>query len=184
MSNREAEQNQIAKRYGTVFFRLAQEKKKLNPILKDIAQIQRSLQKDSFGWMLLRSPTISLRVQQDVIEKLSSSLKLENLTRQFLLVLCQNRRLQDLSFMLKAFIVQSIASEGVLEGVLETAEKLPPKAMDSLQKALKRQLGQSIVLQQEVKESLLAGAVLRMGSLMVDMSLKTQLHKIGQAMKG
>lgn len=184
MPNREAEQNQIAKRYGTVFFQLAQEKKKLKPVLKDITQLQHSLQKDPFGWTHLTSPTTSLRIQQVVIEKLVSSLKLDKLTRQFLLVLCQNRRLQVLGLMLKAFTVQSTAAEGILEGVLETAEKLPPKEIEALQKALKRQMGQSIVLQQEVKETLLAGAVLRMGSFMVDMSLKAQLHKLEQVMKG
>lgn len=181
---RQASQNQIIKLYETVLFNLAQEKNDLEAVSQDIKQLYRCIQKDSQGWAQVSSYTTPYVIQRKVVEQMSSFLKLGKLTRHFLLVLCQNRRLQYLTSILEMYIKQSDNIEGSIEGILETTVKLSSKEIIFLQNALKRQLGQPVVLSQEIKKDLLAGAVLHIGSRMIDASLKTRLNKLYQVMKG
>jgi F-type H+-transporting ATPase subunit delta len=99
-------------------------------------------------------------------------------------MLCQNRRLQRLNVIFDEFTALTKAAEGIVEGVLETTTELSKNEIETLQKSLKLQLGKDVFLHQEIKESLLGGVVLRIGSMMIDASIGTQLTKLRLAMKG
>ncbi len=184
MSVNEVRRNKIAKRYGGVLFDLSQESKSPKKMLKEATLLLKCLEEESQVWSQVTSPIIPLRAQCQMAEKLASSLHFGNLMKRFLDIVCQNRRLQDLNFILRNFIDRAQRAEGILEGVLETAEELSPKQIEKLQKSLKMQLGKTISIHQRVDENLLGGVVLRVGSLMIDVSLRTQLNKFRQAMKG
>jgi F-type H+-transporting ATPase subunit delta len=184
VANVEEKQREVAKRYGHVLFDLAQEKKSVKTVLKDGERLRRCLREEPLAWSHLTSPTIPRQTQGHMVESLASSLKLGRLMRQFLIILCQNRRLQSLQVILDDFFAQEQAASGMREGVLETAVELSTRDIEALQKSLKAHMGQDISLRQEVKESLLGGVVLRLGSLMIDASIATQLMKLRQVMKG
>ncbi len=184
MSHVETRRGEIAKRYGGVLFSLAQEQQTLPSVLKEAALLQHSLQKEPQAWSQVVNPTLPLQPQRHIVESLGVSLKLGSLMRRFLMVLCQNRRLSHLKPSLEEFSALTQWAEGTREGVLETASELTQKEMESLQQSLKSQLGKDISLRQEVKENLLAGVVLHLGSQMIDASLRTQLNKLRTAMKG
>lgn len=184
MANFEAKQRAIAERYGHVLFELAQEDKTLKTVLKDVACLRQYFKDEPLEWAKITSPVISLQTQQRIVEVLTASFKLGNLMNRFLNVLCQNRRLQNLSAILEDFLAQEQAAAGIMEGILETAVELSKKEIEALQMVLECQLGKEITLHQKVKESLLGGIVLRLGSFMIDASIGTQLNKLRQVMKG
>ncbi|MBY0293458.1 MAG: ATP synthase F1 subunit delta [Alphaproteobacteria bacterium] len=184
MSAVETKRDEIAKRYGGVLFTLSQESQSLKAILKEATLLHQYLQEASFLWARLVSPVASLHIQQKVVESLTSSLKLGSLMRRFLMILCQNHRLQNLMSILDDFILRAQGAEGVIGGVLETAMTLSKKEIEDLQNSLTVQLGKEVSLRQDVKESLIAGVILHIGSQMIDASLGTQLSKLRQAMKG
>lgn len=184
MSSVEAKRDEIAKRYGSVLFDLTQEKKDLEVVLKDVSRLRQSLKDDPRGWSQVVSPAILPQTQRHIIESLATSLKLGTLMKRFLSILCQNRRLQNLMPILDEFLIQARSAEGIMEGVLETATELSKKEIETLQKALKLQIKKEISLRQEIKTNLLGGAVLRIGSMMIDASIRTQLNKLQQVMEG
>ncbi|HUX78930.1 MAG TPA: ATP synthase F1 subunit delta [Alphaproteobacteria bacterium] len=184
MSEVEARRDEIAQRYGSVLFDLAQEKKALSAVLKEANLLLHTIQQDPRAWSRLVNPTFSLHTQWNIVQTLAASLKLGSLMKRFLMVLCQNRRLSHLSSTLEELSFLAQSAEGIVKGTLETASELTQKELDKLQKSLKVQLGKEISLTQVIKENLVAGVVLRIGSTMIDASLETRLNKLRTAMKG
>lgn len=184
MSGLEARRDEIAQRYGNVLFDLAQEKKQLKPILKDVHRLHQCIQEEPHAWDQMVSPAVLFKTQAQMIQKLSKALKLQPLMHRFLMILCENHRLQNLKSSLEEFMDQNQRAEGIVEGVLETPTLFSQKEMETLETSLKSKLGKTVSLHQEVKESLLAGVVLRLGSFMIDASVGTQLKKLRQGMKG
>lgn len=184
MSGLEARRDEIAQRYGKVLFDLAQENKQVKAILKDVNRLYQCIQAEPRAWAEVVSPAVIFQTQIQMISKLATSLKLQPLMHRFLRVLCQNHRLQSLISILEVFMEQTQAAEGIMEGILETPAELSQKDIEAFQDALSQKLNKVVTLKQEVKEFLLAGVVLRLGSLMIDASIGTQLKKLGQGMKG
>lgn len=181
MSDIDVRQNEIAKRYGGVLFSLAQENNILKDISKDTARLHQCLLQEPLEWNLITSPTTPLKIQYQIIEKLAASLKLEKLTTQFLKVVCHNHRLESLIFMLENF---KLRCKEDIEGIVETATALSQKELDHLQAVLKQHFKKEVRLRPILKESLLGGVVLRIGTSMIDTSLKTKLNKLHHVMKG
>jgi F-type H+-transporting ATPase subunit delta len=179
-----ARPDKVAKRYGSVLFELAQGSNELKAILKDQSRLRQCIDLEPREWGQVVSPSLPLYTQRRIIDSLLKDLKLGTLMTHFVRVLCENRRLPHLKGILDEFLVCTQRAEGIVEGILETAIALSPAEIEALQKSLTSQLGKSIHLQEEIKESLLGGVILRMGSLMIDGSMRTQLNKLKTVMKG
>lgn len=176
--------DKVARRYGNVLFDLAQENNELKTVLKDINRLRHCIDLEPLEWVRLTSPSLPLYTQRRIIESLLSVLKLGTLMNHFVKVLCENRRLPHLKGILDEFMLCVQQAEGIVEGFLETAVALSSPEIEALQKSLTSQLGKNIHLHEEVKAGLLGGVILRMGSLMVDGSMRTQLNKLKTVMKG
>jgi len=177
-------QNKITRHYGRVLFDLAQKQNTVKNVLDDLNRLSKCIEAEPREWSRVVSPFLPLHTQRKLIASLVSSLKLGILTSQFIITLCKNRRLPYLSLISEEFFECSQKAKGFMEGILETTTPLSPKEVEKLQNTLKSQLGKNILLHQEPKESLLGGIVLRIGSLMIDASTRTQLNKLRVTMKG
>ncbi len=181
MSDLESKHNAVARRYGGVLSTLAHENNVLKDVLKEAARLHQCCLQDAAAWNRVTSPTTPLKIQLQIIEKLAVSLKLGKLITQFLRVVCHNRRLQTLVFMLEDFMDRC---KETVEGTVETAMELSQQDIERLQDALKYRLKKDVSLRQILKESLLGGLVLRVGPLMIDASIGAQLNKLRYVMKG
>lgn len=184
MSGIKARTDKIARRYGGVLFKLASENSSLSDVMKDLKRLEGCIEAEPLEWSRVISPSLPLHTQRKIIKSLLASLKLGKLMSRFLMTLCENRRLPHLKLILEEFLAYSQRAKGIQEGILETTIELSSEDIQSIQKSLTSQLKQDIVLHQEIKESLLGGVVLRIGSLMIDASTRTQLKKLQTAMKG
>jgi F-type H+-transporting ATPase subunit delta len=176
--------NKIARRYGGVLFELAHENKALKDVLQDLNLLRNCIEAEPVEWLRVASPSLPLYTQRKVMESLMHSLKLRKIMKDFLMVLCQNRRLPDVNPIFDEFLERVKRAEGIMDGVLETSLELSDKEMKDLHNSLTSQLGKKIHLHQEINENLLGGVVLRIGSLMIDRSTRTRLNKLKTAMKG
>jgi F-type H+-transporting ATPase subunit delta len=176
--------HKIAKRYGGVLFELAQKNKVVDDVLQDINRLRLCVESESQDWLRVASPALPVYTQRKVVERLSEVLRLGTLMTHFLMVLCQNRRLPDLNFILNAFFDRVKQAEGIIDGILETPLTLTDKEIKDLQKSLSAKLGDTVHLNQKINEKLLGGVVLRIGSLMIDGSVRTNLNKLKMIMKG
>lgn len=184
MADIKARPNKIARRYGGVLFELAHTNEALKDVRQDLDRLHACMKAEPQDWLRVASSSLPLHTQRKIIENLVASLKLGKIMGDFLMVLCQNRRLPDVNPILNEFVERTKRVEGIIDGVVETPLKLSDKEIQDLQKSLTTHLGKEILLQQEINENLIGGVVLRIGSLMIDRSIRTRLNKLKTAMKG
>ncbi len=131
----------------------------------------------------IRSPLVKGEDQQQFLSTLADQAKLAGLTKNFLLVLAQNRRLPDLGNVLKAVSDNIAARRGELRADVETATGLSASQKKTLEDSLSKTVGRPVTVDAKVNPALIGGVVVTLGSLMIDDSIKTKLDRMGRAMK-
>jgi F-type H+-transporting ATPase subunit delta len=106
------------------------------------------------------------------------------LTRNFIGLVALNRRLFALPAMIRSYLAELADRRGEVTAEVTSAQQLSPAQTESLEAALRTAVGSKVALSVDVDSSLIGGLVVKVGSRMVDSSLKTQLQKMKLAMKG
>lgn len=174
----------VAGRYASALFDLAKESKSVDSLAKDLSAFQASLAGSADMQRLVSSPVFSAEVQDSALVSLAKSAKFSGVALNFLRTLCANRRLAIVDDVIRGFHGLVAADRGEAVADVTSAEKLSPKQITDLKAALKDTLGQNVQISTRVDPSLLGGLIVKVGSRMVDNSLKTKLQNLKVAMKG
>ena len=173
----------VAERYAGALFELA---KGNNEIEKAEAQLGRfldALHNSPDLRRFVRSPVFS---SGDLLQGLTSILKaagIEGLVRDFLPVLARNRRLFAVEAIIQSFKKLAAKERGEIEAEVISAHPLTDAQAQDLTETLRQQLGKSPKLTLTVDQTLLGGLILKIGSQMIDTSLRTKLKNLEKAMK-
>ena len=130
------------------------------------------------------SPLLSAEEQEKGVAAVAAAAKLHEMTGKFLGVLATNRRLNVLEGTITDFHALLSAHKGEVSADVVSARALTKKQLDDLTKKLKLAIGRDVAVNATVDESLLGGLTVKVGSQMVDSSLKTKLDNLAIAMKG
>jgi F-type H+-transporting ATPase subunit delta len=114
----------------------------------------------------------------------AAQLGITGTTLNFLKLVAKNRRVSVVPDMIKAYATLLASSKGEVAGEVTSAEPLSATQLDDLKAALKSALGRDVLLSTRVDSSLLGGLIVKVGSRMMDNSLKTKLQTLKIAMKG
>jgi len=133
---------------------------------------------------LVKSPIISRADQAKAMGAVLEILGIGDLVRRFVGTVAQNRRLFALPGMIKAYGQLLAAERGEVVARVTAAKKLTKGQLDAVSSALKSAIGSDVSLESEVDESLIGGLVIRVGSRMIDSSIRTKLQNLKFAMKG
>jgi F-type H+-transporting ATPase subunit delta len=171
-------------RYATALFELAEETKSVDRVGDDLAAVSRMLDESSDFMRLVRSPVFSAEDQIGALEAICRQAGIGGVTLNFLKLVASNRRLFALPGMIAAFRTLVARSKGEVAAEVTSAEKLAPKHVTALKAALKTSMGRDVQLAEKVDASILGGLVVKVGSRMMDNSLKTKLQNLKIAMKG
>lgn len=133
---------------------------------------------------LMRSPVFKTEDQIAAIESLAAKAKIGGSALNFLKVMAAKRRLAALPDAISAYQALVAKSRGEVTAEVTSAEKLNAKQLADLKAALKATVGSDVVLTTKVDASLLGGLIVKVGSRMMDNSLKTKLQNLKAAMKG
>jgi F-type H+-transporting ATPase subunit delta len=173
----------VAGRYATALFELALEQKALEQVAGDLNRFGEAL--DAFDDLvrLVKSPVFSAEEQGRALAEILEQLKIDGLTKNFLLLVAQNRRLFATPDMIRAFRAMLSRHRGEMSATVTAATKLTESQITALRQALKAALGKEIMLEERVDPSLLGGLIVKVGSRMVDSSLRTRLNSLKVAMK-
>jgi F-type H+-transporting ATPase subunit delta len=173
----------VAGRYATALFELALEEKALDRVAVDLTTFNEAL--DAFEDLvrLVKSPVFSADEQGRALAAILEKLKIEGLTKNFLLLVAKNRRLFAAPDMIRAFRAMLARHRGETSAMVTAASKLTEAQVTALKQALKAALGKEVMLEERVDTSLLGGLVVKVGSRMVDTSLRTKLNSLKVAMK-
>ncbi len=174
----------VAGRYAAALFELAEEQKKLDEVASDLAGI-RSLLADSADLRrLVASPVISRDEQGRALSAVLEKAGVSPLTQQFVGVVARNRRLFALDDMCVAYRDLLAGRRGEITAEVTTAQPLSDTQRSALETELRAAMGSKVSLDSRVDASLLGGMIVKVGSRMVDSSLRTKLQRLELALKG
>jgi len=173
----------VAGRYATALFELALEQQALEQVAADLNRFNQALDAVEDMQRLVKSPVFSAEEQGRALAAILEELKIEGLTKNFLLLVAKNRRLFATPDMIRAFRAMLARHRGEIGATVTAASKLTESQVTALKQALKATLGKDVMLEQRVDAGLLGGLVVKVGSRMIDSSLRTKLNSLKVAMK-
>jgi len=174
----------VTGRYAQALFDLAGEENGIERVGAELASLKQALLDSPELSRMVRSPTFKVADQTAALDAIAAKAKIAGTTLNFLRLIAKNRRLSQLSGMISAFETLAAAAKGEMTADVVSAEKLSAQQIKDLKAALKETTGRDVALNASVDKSLLGGLVVRMGSRMMDNSLKTKLANLKIAMKG
>jgi F-type H+-transporting ATPase subunit delta len=171
-------------RYASALFELASEEKSADKVGQQLSQFAAAIEESPDLKNLVRSPVFSSEDQLAAIEAVASRIGITGSTLNFLKLVTKNRRLSALPAIIASYATLLAASKGEIAGEVISADRLSAQQLKDLKAALKSSLGQDVLLSSRVDSSILGGLIVKVGSRMMDNSLKTKLQNLKIAMKG
>jgi F-type H+-transporting ATPase subunit delta len=174
----------MAGRYATALFELALENKAVDAIKKDLDRFDALIAESPDLNRLVRSPVFDADVQLRALSAILDKAGIGGLAANFLRVITTNRRLFAVRDMIRAYRMLVARHKGEVTAQVTAAEKLSDTNLEALKSALKSVTGgKDIDLDVQVDPAIIGGLVVKVGSRMVDSSLRTKLNSIKLAMK-
>jgi len=174
----------VAPRYASALFELADESGQLDKVARDLRAINDAITDVQDLQRLVRSPVISRREAGAAMGVFLENAKANKLTCNFVGLVASNRRLFALQAMIRAYLDKLSARRGEVTAEVTSAIKLTKKQTDSIASGLKTAVGTNVSVNVQIDSSLIGGLVIKMGSRMIDSSVKTKLSKLKLALKG
>lgn len=165
----------VAGRYATALYELATENSAVSDVENDLKSVQSMINESEDLQRLVRSPVISAEDQVRGISAVLEKAGISGLPANFVKVLAKNRRLFAVSDMISAFQKLAAAERGEVTADVTSASELSDAQVGQLKDTLKQAVGKHVMLSTHVDASLLGGLIVKVGSRMVDSSLKTKL---------
>jgi F-type H+-transporting ATPase subunit delta len=182
-----AEQNsvltQIARPYASALFDLGSDAGKLEAIESGLASISRLAVESQDFQRFLRSPVIGAEVKAEAVEAILKQSTVDSTVANFVRVVARNGRLFALPAIIKGFRALAAQARGEVSAEVTSAVPLSKDQLGSLAATLKQKIGKTVTLNEHVDPSLIGGLIVKVGSQMIDSSLKTKLTAMKIAMK-
>ncbi len=184
MAAQASEQSGLAKRYAAALFGLADEKQALDSMAADLAALDAMIAESGDLRRVIHSPLYDRGEQGKAMAALIKARGLSDLTGNFVGLLAKNRRLSALPGVIKVFHTLLAEKRGEQAATVITAQPLTPAQESALAEALRTMAGGKVSVSVKTDPDLLGGLVVKIGSRMIDHSLRTKLQKMRLAMKG
>ena len=173
----------VSGRYATALFELARDEKSVDAVKADLDRFDLLLNESADLKRLVRSPVFTSEAQLKALTAVLDRSGISGIAANFLKVLTKNRRLFAVSDVIRAFRALVAKFKGEATADVTVAETLNDRTLDALKTALKSVTGKDVMLNVKVDPSIIGGLVVKLGSRMVDSSLRTKLNSIKHAMK-
>ena len=163
---------------------LADEQKQLDGVADDLRNLQQLITESADLQRLIRSPLYGRDQQSKAMTTILEKAGASDLTRRFVLVVAGNRRLFALPQMIKGYLVELARRRGEVTAKVTVAKPLSEPQENRLTDALRTAVGSKVQIDVDIDPGLLGGLVVKVGSRMVDSSIRTKLNRLQTAMKG
>jgi F-type H+-transporting ATPase subunit delta len=173
----------MAARYATALFDLAQEANAIDAVKADLDRFDALIAESPDLTRLVRSPVFSAAEQLQALSAVLARVGIGGIAANFLKLVTSNRRLFAARDMIRGFRELVARHKGEAVAEVTVAEKLKDDHVEALRAALKSVSGKDVDLDIKVDPAIIGGLVVKLGSRMVDTSLRTKLNAIKHAMK-
>ena len=174
----------LAGRYATALFELAVDEDQLDQVAGDLRGLLGLLEDSDALRRLVKSPVLSREDQMRAMAAILSQADASALTGRFIGLLAERRRLFVLSPVIERFNQMLAARRGEIGAQVITARTLTRKQLDQIRTTLSKVLDGDVVIDAQTDEDMIGGLVVRVGSRMVDASLRSKIQRMQLAMKG
>jgi F-type H+-transporting ATPase subunit delta len=173
----------VAGRYATALFDLARDANTIDAVKADLERFDALVGESADLARLVRSPVFSADEQLNALSAVLERAGIGGLAAQFLKLVTKNRRLFAVRDMVRAFRGLVAQHRGETTAEVTVAEDIRDDHVAALRNALKAVSGKEVDLKIKVDPAIIGGLVVKLGSRMVDSSLRTKLNSIKHAMK-
>jgi F-type H+-transporting ATPase subunit delta len=174
----------LAGRYAAALFELAEDEGTLDAVAGNLHALRVMVDESADLERLIRSPVLSREEQGRALAALGERAGFNPLTRRFLGVLAHKRRLFALPEVVEAYDAMLAEHKGEVGAEVVSAVPLSATQLESVRRHLSDAVGQTVKLSAAVDPDLLGGVVVRLGSRMIDASIRTKLRQLELALRG
>ncbi|HWA20143.1 MAG TPA: F0F1 ATP synthase subunit delta [Devosia sp.] len=174
---------QIARPYAAALFDLSQNEGSLDAVESGLAEVQKlAAESDDFR-RFLSSPVITADVKAGAMDAILAKANLQPTVANLIKLMARNGRLFALPAVIRQFQQLAAQARGEVSAEVTSAAPLSSTQLKTLADTLKQKIGKTVTLTEHVDASLIGGLVVKVGSQMIDSSLKTKLSAMKVAMK-
>lgn len=173
----------IADRYATAVFDLSQEAGSIDALHQDVATLSEAVKSSDDLSTLLNSPLYSRAQQEAGIAAVAQKLGVSPVLANTLRLMAQKRRLFVVPALVAALKERIAAAKGIVTAEVTSAKPLTKTQADKLSKVLKAKVGSDVEIETTVDESLIGGLIVKLGSKMIDTSIRSKLNALQNTMK-
>ncbi|MEY8829911.1 F0F1 ATP synthase subunit delta [Sedimentitalea sp. XS_ASV28] len=173
----------IAARYATAIFEIAQENKNLDSLETSINDLAAALGESSDLRDLIHSPLVSRSDQEAAITAIADKMGLTEVLAKSLALMAQKRRLFVVPQLIRALREQIAEERGEVTADVISAKALTKAQSEKLAATLKERVGKTVTINSTVDDSLIGGLIVKVGSKMIDTSIRSKLNSLQNAMK-
>ena len=183
MTDRTSSVSGVAERYASALFDLARDDSAIDEVQAELEKIAAMIDESTDFRRLVVSPVFSAEEQERAIAVIADRAGVSTLMGNFMRLLARNRRLFALPDVVRAFLAMAARHRGQVTAEVTSAHPLSDAHMAALRTALKEKLGKDVTLSAHVNPALLGGLVVKVGSRMIDTSLRTRLMTVKAKLK-
>lgn len=176
--------SEIASRYATALFELAEDSKQLDAVAGDLRVISKLVDDSEDLRRVVRSPVLSRAEQGAAMSAILEKTGASDLTKKFIGHVSAGRRLFALQAMIRAFLEELASRRGEVTADVTSARDLTEAQVKAVEDALKKAVGGDVAVNLKTDPSLIGGLIVKVGSRMIDSSVSTKLQRLKLAMKG
>jgi len=173
----------VALRYATALFDLAREANVVDAVAGDLARFDQMVRGSDDLQRLIRNPVFTAEEQSAAIGALLDRAGISGLTGNFIRLVASKRRLFALPDMIRAYGDLVSDAKGIVRAQVVLAEAPSDAVMNEIKAALRDVAKADVSVDVKIDPSLIGGLIVKMGSRMVDASVRTKLNSIRLAMK-
>ena len=173
----------MAGRYATALFELALESKAVEPVQSDLNAFDALVAANPDLSRLVRSPVFSAEEQAKALIAILEKAGIKGIAANFLRVVAVNRRLFAAREIIRGFNALVARHRGEVTAQVTVAQALNDARLGEIRDTLRAVTGKDVQVDVTVDPSIIGGLKVKVGSRMVDASLRTKLNSIKFAMK-
>ncbi|HVX82314.1 MAG TPA: F0F1 ATP synthase subunit delta [Devosiaceae bacterium] len=173
----------IAQPYANALYELAREQGHVEAIETDLTAIGRLVDESADFARFLRSPVIAADDKAATMNAILGRINAGVVVANFVRLVARNGRLFALPAIIAAYRRLAAAARGEVSADVTSAAPLTPTQIQNLADTLKQKIGKTVTLAEHVDPSLIGGLIVKVGSQMIDSSLRTKLTAMKIAMK-
>ena len=174
----------LAGRYASALFDLARDERQIDAVGRSLDALGQALLDSKDFAELIASPLVDREQAGKAFAALAPQLGLDPISSKFLGVLARNGRKRELRSIIRSFRRIAADHRGEVTAEVSTAHPLSDDQVAALKQQLRARAGREVTLDLAVDPTILGGITVKLGSQMIDASIRTKLNRLASAMKG